>query len=250
MDLLMRGKRALVTGATAGLGRAIAIELAAEGVDVAVVGRRPELLDAVAQEARSRGAARQLQICADLSEEGVPDTVASTVQASWGGVDILVNCMGVSRQVALSTPDSEWEAVMTLNWTRHRQLSSLLLPGMQARGWGRIVNVTGKNEASGLNATVVAKAAVNAWSKGLSDLVAADGVTVNCVAPGRLDSEQMRRIYTEDRRKEVENTEIPMRRFGEPEELACLVAFLASARASYITGTLSHVDGGARRYMF
>lgn len=120
MDLLMRGKRALVTGATAGLGRAIAIELAAEGVDVAVVGRRPELLDTVAQEARSRGAARQLQICADLSREGAPDTVASTVQASWGGVDILVNCMGVSRQVALSTPDSEWEAVMTLNWTRHR----------------------------------------------------------------------------------------------------------------------------------
>jgi 3-oxoacyl-[acyl-carrier protein] reductase len=121
---------------------------------------------------------------------------------------------------------------------------------MVLRKWGRIVNITGKSEPERLIAATPAKAAVHAWSKGLSREVGKYGITVNCIPPGRIMSEQIRRKYSEDYRAAQSSSEIPVGRYGEPEELAALAVFLASPIARYITGTVMPVDGGLRRYAF
>jgi 3-oxoacyl-[acyl-carrier protein] reductase len=131
-----------------------------------------------------------------------------------------------------------------------RQLTHALLPGMIDQGWGRIVNITGKSEPEGLNAAFSAKAAVHAWAKGLSREVGQYGITINCIPPGRIMSEQIERNYAPEYRAEHAAKEIPMGRYGEPEELACLAVFLCSPIAQYITGTVLPVDGGLRRYSF
>lgn len=250
MDLQLKGRRALVTGATAGIGRAVALSLAAEGVELALVGRRHALLQEVATLALQAGAGRAVPVEIDMMESDAPRRAAQAAMDGLAGIDILMNCMGASQTVTLDADDAVWEHSMTLNWTRQRQLTHRLLPGMQQRGWGRVLNVTGPNETTGLNAAAVAKAAVHAWAKGVSDLVAADGVTVNCIGPGKIDSEQMRRLYTDTRRESFARDHIPVGRFGEAAELADLAVFLASPRAAYITGGLFHVDGGLRRYMY
>ena len=250
MELYLKARRALVTGATAGIGRQIALTLASEGVDLAVVGRRRVLLEEVAREAAASYAVNVVIVEIDMMDTDAPRQAAALAIEGLGSIDILVNCMGASRKVALDATDEVWEATMTLNWTRHRQLTGEILPKMQEVGWGRVINITGTNETTGLNAAVVAKAAMHAWAKGLSDLVARDGITVNCLAPGRIDSEQLRRLYTPERRDAAANAEIPLGRFGDPRELADLATFLASPRASYVTGAVIHVDGGARRYMY
>ena len=139
---------------------------------------------------------------------------------------------------------------MTLNFTRPRQLTHALLPNMIENGWGRIVNITGKSEPEGLNASFSAKAAVHAWAKGLSREVGRYGITINSIAPGRIMSDQIRRNYPPEYREEHAAKEIPVGRYGEPEELACMAVFLASPVACYITGVVLAVDGGLRRYQF
>jgi 3-oxoacyl-[acyl-carrier protein] reductase len=139
---------------------------------------------------------------------------------------------------------------MTLNFIRVRQLTHALLPGMIERQWGRIINITGKSEPDHLLTATPAKAAVHAWAKGLSREVGKSGITVNCIPPGRIMSEQIRRKYSEEFRAEQSAREIPVGRYGEPEELACLAVFLASPLACYITGAVLPVDGGLRRYAY
>ena len=138
-----------------------------------------------------------------------------------------------------------------MNFIRLRELSHAVIPGMKAQRWGRIINITGTSEPRGLNAANSAKAAVHAWAKGLSREMAKHGITINSIQPGRIMSEQIVRFHptAEDRRKFAEEN-IPMGRFGEPEELANLAVFLASPRASYITGTVTPVDGGMSRFAF
>ena len=125
------------------------------------------------------------------------------------------------------------------------------MPSMQKHGYGRVINLTGTREPRNLNAAHAAKAAVHVWSKGLSKVVAKDGVTVNCIQPGKLRSEQIdKRWPTAEARKEWAKKEVPMERMGEPHELADLAVFLASPRASYITGNIVAFDGGARFFAF
>jgi 3-oxoacyl-[acyl-carrier protein] reductase len=152
--------------------------------------------------------------------------------------------------VRFDAEDSEWEEMMMLNFTRVRQLTHALLPTMIANRWGRIVNITGKVEPSGIVTASPAKAAVTIWSKALSQEVGPYGITVNCIPPGRIMSEQIRRKYSEEFRAKQSAAEIPIGRYGEPEELAALAVFLASPLASYITGAVMPVDGGLRRYAF
>jgi 3-oxoacyl-[acyl-carrier protein] reductase len=167
-----------------------------------------------------------------------------------GMVEILVNCAGGSRPLPTDAPEERWVEAMTLNFTRLRQITHALLPDMIERRWGRVINITGKSEPEGLNAAFAAKAAVHAWAKGLSREVGKYGITVNSIPPGRIMSEQIRRNYPEDYRRRFAETEIPLKYWGEPEDLAVLAVFLASPLARYVTGAVIPVDGGLRRYQF
>jgi 3-oxoacyl-[acyl-carrier protein] reductase len=161
-----------------------------------------------------------------------------------------VNNAGGSRVLPIDAPEERWTEAMTLNFTRPRQLAHALLPKMIANRWGRIINITGKSEPEHLNAAFSAKAGIHAWAKGLSREVGQFGITVNSIPPGRIMSEQIRRNYPEDYRKHFAETEIPVRYWGEPEDLAVMAVWLASPLARYITGTVIPVDGGLRRYQF
>ncbi|MBV9784530.1 MAG: SDR family oxidoreductase [Acidisphaera sp.] len=244
MDLQLTGKTALVTGASMGIGRAIARGLAAEGVRVAGVARRRELLHSLAEETGA------VPIVQDILAEDAADRLAAAALEALGQVDILVNCAGGSRPLPIDAPESAWNEAITLNFTRQRQITHAVLPQMMERRWGRIINITGKSEPFGLNGAFAAKAAVHAWAKGLSIEVGRHGITVNSIPPGRIMSEQIRRNYPEQDRLEFSAKEIPVGRYGEPEDLAVLAVFLASPLAHYITGAVIPVDGGLRRYQF
>jgi 3-oxoacyl-[acyl-carrier protein] reductase len=246
MDLELAGRTALVTGASAGIGRGIAKALAAEGVRLAVTARRRDRLEELARETGVKMAI----IEADFMQDGAPQRIADAALRELGGVDILVNNAGGSRPFKLDSGEPQWEEAMTLNFTRQRQLAHSLLGQMMAKKWGRIVNITGKSEPEGINGAFAAKAAMHAWAKGLSRDVGKHGITVNCIPPGRIHSEQILRNYTPEYRQWQCEHEIPMGRYGEPEDIARLVCFLVSPLASYITGAVIPVDGGLRRYQF
>ncbi len=250
MDLQLRGKTAMVTGASMGIGRAIARGLAAEGVRLAVLARRTELLETLADEIVAAGGTRPALIAQDILAEDAPARIRDAAVAALGQVDILVNNAGGSRPLPIDAPEERWTEALTLNFTRQRQVTHALLPQMIAHEWGRIINITGKSEPEGLNAAFAAKAAIHAWAKGLSREVGQHGITVNSIPPGRIMSEQIRRNYPEDYRKHFAETEIPVRYWGEPEDLAVMAVFLASPLARYVTGTVIPVDGGLRRYQF
>ena len=250
MDLQLKGKTALVTGGSMGIGRAIVKALAAEGVRVATSARRIELLEAMADEVEAAQHPRPVCIKQDAMEEDAAHRLAQAATAALGPIDILVNNAGGSRKMPVDAPEERWTEAMTLNFTRPRHLAHALLPNMIERRWGRIVNITGKSEPESLNGAMSAKAGIHAWAKGLSIEVGKYGITVNSIPPGRIMSEQIRRNYPEDYRKTFAETQIPVKYWGEPEDLAVMAVWLASPLARYITGTVIPVDGGLRRYAF
>ena len=251
MNLQLTDKTALVTGASQGIGRAIAKALAAEGAQTCIVARRKNLLDELAAEITAAGGKAPAIVVIDMTEADAPVRLAQAAEKALGKIDILINSAGGSKgAIHVDTPDSAWDESMTLNFVRVRQLTHAVLPGMMQRKWGRIINISGKSEPEYLIAATPTKAAIHAWSKGLSREVGPHGVTVNCIPPGRIMSEQIRRKYSPEFRAEQSAKEIPVGRYGEPEELAALAVFLASPVAAYITGTVMPVDGGLRKYAF
>jgi len=250
MNLGISGKAGLVTGASSGIGRGIALALAAEGVKLAIAARRRHLLEEVAARVITDGGVEPAIIECDLMREDAATTIASGALAALGAVDILVNNAGGSRKFELDSTEEQWHEALTLNFTRQRQLAHALLPQMISRRWGRIINITGKSEPDGINGAFCAKAAMHSWAKGLSREVGKHGITVNSIPPGRIMSEQILRNYTPEYRQWQSENEIPVGEYGEPEDIANLVTFLASPRARYITGAVIPVDGGLRRYQF
>jgi 3-oxoacyl-[acyl-carrier protein] reductase len=251
MDLELSGRTALVTGASRGIGRAIALGLAREGAKLVVAARRVNLLEELARDIVSARAPEPLVMEADLYQDGAAERLAEASRMALGHIDILVNAAGGSRPYPFEATKEQWAEAMVVNFVRLRELSHAVIPGMIARHWGRIVNITGSSEPRGINAANSAKAAVHAWAKGLSREMAKHGITINSIQPGRIMSEQIVRFHpTEEDRRKFAEEHIPMARFGEPEELANLAVFLASPRAGYITGTVIPVDGGMSRFAF
>lgn len=251
MDLQLKGRTALVTGASRGIGRAIARGLAMEGVKVAVVARRLNLLEQLFAEIAALGGEHPALIQGDFYPAGASEAIAARATDVLGHVDILINAAGGSRPLPFEASKEQWEEGMTLNFWRIRELTHAVIPGMKAQRWGRIINLTGTSEPRMLNAAFAAKAAVHIWAKGLSRDVAKFGITINSIQPGRIHSEQIDQRYpTKESEAEFAEEEIPIGRFGEPEELANLAIFLSSPKADYITGTVVPVDGGMFRFAF
>ena len=251
MDLGLNGRVALVTGASQGIGRTTARLLAMEGATVIGVARRKALVEELAREIPESSTGKIIAMEADFSVDGEAERVAKEAEQLFGHVDILINAAGGSRPVPFDASKDQWLEGMTLNFFRIRELTHALVPGMQHRNWGRIVTFTGTSEPRMLNAAFTAKAAVHVWAKALSRELAPNGVTVNCLQPGRIRTEQIQKRYpTLESELEYSRQEIPVGRFGTTEEIAAVALFLSSPLASYVTGTVIPVDGGSSRFAF
>jgi 3-oxoacyl-[acyl-carrier protein] reductase len=197
MDLQLTNKTALVTGASVGIGRGIAKALAAEGVKLAISARRADKLQEVADEIVAAGGHRPVIIESDLYPEDAAAKLTAAAIQGLGHVDILVNNAGGSRSFKdLHVSEEAWQEAITLNFHRPRQVADALVDQMIARKWGRIINITGKSEPDHVNGAFCAKAGIHSWAKGLSRMVGPHGITVNCIPPGRIHSEQILRNYT------------------------------------------------------
>lgn len=265
MDMQLKGKRALVTGSSSGIGAAIALELAAEGVSVVVHGRDRAKATEVSRLIQAKGGDSSMAL-GDLTDDTEAAAVAHAALAAFGGIDILVNCVGgVIRSDNPKWDDmrsSDWMASFNLNVFSIIRMSQLLVPGMAERGWGRVINIssTGGGRFSGLlHDYGSAKAAVEHLTGNLSKTLAPKGVTVNVVIPGTVRTPQAERWILTLRQQNgwsddfAENERLytskfspqPVPRLGRPEEIAAAVTFLASPRSDYTTGAALRVDGGS-----
>jgi 3-oxoacyl-[acyl-carrier protein] reductase len=244
MELGLNGRTAIVCGASQGMGLATAKALAAEGAKVAMFARRRELLEREAELIDALAVQGDLTVPADLAR-----LVERTV-AAFGGVDVLVlNGGGPARTTATDTTAEQVEGAVELLLTSSVRLVGHCLPHLRASGRGRIVAITSSSVREPIPNLALSNAVrpgLVGWLKTLARELGPDGVTVNVVAPGRIDTERLREVY-DDGPTEDDLATIPLRRIGEPREMAEVICFLASERASYVTGAVLPVDGGLTR---
>ena len=263
MDLGLRGKVALVAGSSRGLGRAVAEELAREGCALVLCSRDEDAIGSVAREIASDMGGDALAVQANLTDPADIERLLRTTQDRFGRVDVLVTNTGGPPAGPFESHSPEvWRDAIAQNLESVLNLARGVLPQMKKRQWGRIVNITSiavKQPVDGLILSNAVRAAVTGFARTLANEVAAQGITVNNVMPGYTRTERLVHLAehnAETRGSSVDDAyaawekEIPMGRLGEPEELAALVAFLASQRASYITGTSIPVDGGWIRALY
>lgn len=252
LDLELDGTVAVITGASAGIGSGIAEALASEGATTVLVARREDKLAATADRLAGLGYPRPVVFAGDVTQEDFAESLRAFIEEEYGHLDILVNNAGGSRPVAVDAGDDVWAESYNLNFTAGRRTTQAMLGLLRASGRGRIISITGVLEPHGVSAGTPAKAGVHAWSKAMSTELAREGITVNCIAPGTIESEQMdnRLFPVDDERAEFVDKNVPVGRFGKPIEMGYAAAFLASSRAEYITGEVLRVDGGLRRYAF
>ena len=256
MDLGLGNRVALVAAASKGLGRAVARELAAEGARVVVCARGREALDAVVDNIRREGG-RAHGVAGDVAVPADVTRIVEETERVFAPVDILVTNAGGPRSGRFEVLTSDdWDAAARVLLASAVNLTRAVLPGMRARRWGRVLNITSiaaKQPVAGLMLSNSLRAAVTAFARTLANEVAAEGVTVNCLLPGYTRTERVvelsRQVAASEGTTPDEviarwEVEIPMGRIGTPREFAALAAFLASERASYITGQSVAVDGG------
>jgi 3-oxoacyl-[acyl-carrier protein] reductase len=242
---MLQGKLALVTGASRGIGRAIALELARQGAAVVGTATTDEGAAGIGQalaQTGAKGAGRALNV----RDAAQTDALVADLQKELGDISILVNNAGITRDnLALRMKDAEWDDVLDTNLKAVFRLSRAVMRGMMKARWGRIVNITSVVGASG-NAGqanyAAAKAGVVGLTKSLARELGSRGITVNCVAPGFIDTD-MTRALSEAQRSAL-LTQIPLGRLGETADIAAAVAYLVSPAAGYITGCVLHVNGG------
>jgi 3-oxoacyl-[acyl-carrier protein] reductase len=257
MNFGLDGKTALVTGASSGLGLAIARELVAEGACVGMVARREDELKKLAAELSTKSKRRVLPVPGDIGKPGEAERVARSVEEVLGPIDILVaNAGGPPSTLFETTTDQQYLDAINLNLMGSIRLAQACVPGMRARKWGRVIFLTSmaaKQPVAGLILSNTARAGLLGFAKTLANETAKDNVLVNTVLPGHFDTP--RAIELAEMRAKRENRpvddvmdarkgSIPMGRAGDPKEFAAVVAFLASERASYVTGTAIQIDGG------
>ena len=236
------GKAALITGASGGLGAAIARALHQAGARVALSGTRVEPLKALAEEL---GDGADVLPCS-LQDAEATAALPGQVEAALGSLDILVNNAGLTRdQLAMRMKDEDWQQVLDVNLTAAFRLSRASLRGMMKRRWGRIIGITsivGVTGNPGQTNYAASKAGMIGYSKSLAAEVASRGITVNCVAPGFIET-AMTDVLS-DAQKEKLLSSIPAQRLGRPEDIAAACLYLASEKAAYVTGQTLHVNGG------
>ena len=261
MDLGLTGRRALVLGGNRGMGLAIATALVAEGAAVAIAARDPERLD-TARAGLAAGGARVMAFALNLGDTAGLADFAADITERFGAPEILINNTGGPPYgTAAGRTLDEWRTSFEEMSLSVIALTDAFLPAMRAAGWGRIVTIVSSGAVQPVPVLGISnslRAALIGWSKTLAGEVAAEGVTVNVLVPGRIATE---RVYLTDQaaaeRQGLDPAEvtrrseatIPMGRYGKPEEVADMVAFLVSARAAYVTGSMLRVDGGIVRHV-
>lgn len=250
MELYLTGKTAVVTGASQGIGRAITKELAMEGVQVLATARNIDLLKSLQAEVVAAGGVEPAVLVQDFMAVEAPQRIAAAALERLGQVDILVNNTGRSQPLAVIGGEEAWQGSMTLDFDRHRQLTQQLLPQFMERRQGVVLNLASTYELRSVNASAVAKAAIVVWSKQLAGQLGPYGIRVNCLQPGLIDTDNIRRFFPGEERQLFAEREIPLGDFGEPQDIANMAAFLVSPRARYITGSVAVVDGGMRHHPF
>ncbi len=239
-------KCALVTGASGGIGSAIAKALAARGATVALSGTRKDALDAVAAEIEAVHPGKAIVIAANLSDPADTDRLAAEAEKAMGRIDILVNNAGLTRDgLAMRMKDEDWQTVLDVNLTAAFRLTRAAMRGMMKRRYGRVIgisSVVGVMGNPGQANYAASKAGLIGMTKALAHELAARNITVNCVAPGMIAT-PMTDVLTEDQRQRM-FASIPAGRFGTSEDVAAAVVYLAAEEAAYVTGQTLHVNGG------